>query len=95
MNWKCKLGFHDWEQIACKSHSTIENEIKKEISKGRYYIVIERIFDTYYEDKICLRCGKRVYEIEEHKILVYTDLLIKKNRILKRDTLLSNPSTNI
>jgi len=92
MNWKCKLGFHDWEQISYKSHSNIENEIRREMRKGEPTrpISVGWSPDQYYEDKICLRCNKRVDEITPHKEKVYADILKKKARVLQRKKLLHN-----
>jgi len=64
MNWKCKLGFHDWEQIKSLSHSDIENEVRREMRGGKpgRPITVQYNNERYYEDKICLRqgCGKRI-----------------------------------
>ncbi len=88
MNWKCKLGFHDWEQIDYKSHSDIRNTIIREITQDKYTLSTELFPDTYYEDKVCLRCSKREDDITPHKEQVYAQELTKGNRIKLRKELL-------
>lgn len=90
MSLKCKLGFHDWEQITCKSHSEIETIVQREMTEDKYHLGIERFPDTYYEDKVCLRCSKHVDEITPHKEFIYAEILAKKARIRKRKALLKS-----
>lgn len=83
MNWKCKIGWHDWETISCKSHSTIRNELLRTIHKPFKGISIERYPDKYYSKKICLRCEKYIDEITPHRKRVEEDHYRKENRRLR------------
>lgn len=93
MNWKCKLGFHDWQQLVCKTHSEIKNEELKKENKN--HIGFEVVPDMVFESKICLRCGKHIDEITSHRLEVQKAIALNKVRVTKAKELLCNTSEDI
>lgn len=74
MNWKCKLGFHDYEVIDFVDSKAILWDIIVFGKPSPYrplYPHTEKL-----EVKVCLKCGKVVDEIEEAK----KDILERINR---------------
>ena len=53
---RCKLGFHDWEELKGMDEIDIAEMLGVEIGSPSH-------LEMYFEEKVCLRCGKYVDEI--------------------------------
>ena len=72
----CRLGFHDYETVDAKTASRISQEIDAERTQcARPNPDPDPFIERYYKNKVCLRCGKQVDEIEKKRqeLIAYKD----------------------
>ena len=78
MNWKCKIGLHDWLYYESQSYWEIYNRVVND------YIIESNHIRPYYSRKVCQRegCCKKVDEITELEIKIRKEI---EDRKLKRE----------
>lgn len=62
MSILCRIGFHKWYQIRTEDLGTIRHDVAVEIYGG---IQPYTSMGVSFADKVCLKCGRRVDEIEK------------------------------
>ena len=76
MNWKCKIGLHDWLYYESESYWKIYNRVKGDS------ICYSNEGLPYYSRKVCQRegCCKKVDEITELEIQIQKEIEEKKRK---------------
>ena len=99
MNWKCKLGFHDYVEvryaaIGCALENWLDKNTRECCTWDLSHRIMEKYFGPYsYNNKlfvkICVRCGKIVDETTglekdfEEMYYKFTGLGKKRDNALK------------
>lgn len=67
MNIKCALGIHDWYTIGIMSEQEIWEKLNHNPKSSKPTYEPQLIDPEYFGDRICVRCGKHVDEIEKRR----------------------------
>ena len=77
-NWKCKIGFHDYEYIESIDKYQLKENIIAEIENR---LPCALLYGTGTKvHKICLRCGKEINTIFFEELKIITEYRRKKYR---------------
>ena len=64
-NWKCILGFHDWEYIEqVKTMDAVKDYMESTAENGAVPVIYYK-GSCVVENKVCLRCGTVVDDIAD------------------------------
>ena len=69
-NWKCSLGFHDWEYIEQVKTMDVVKDYMDSISENGVAPIIYYKGSCVVENKVCLRCGAVVDDIADFTVIL-------------------------